>query len=99
MLTNIVRRGLSAVVISMAALLGLTGVAFAEGYFASKMTHVLAGFESRTWRDNNADGTYTTLRLTGCRPRGYESATVVVRLFRERTGSDENMGQRTFNCW
>lgn len=99
MRARLTRRGLAVTAAATAIMLGTSGVAVAEGYFSSYLSGVLAGKESRSWSDRNNDGTWTTVRLTTCRVRGESTATVVLRLYRERAAqTDVLVGARTFNC-
>jgi hypothetical protein len=98
MRTLSVARALTAVGAAVAMLIVTGPQAHAEGYFKSYWNNAWAQNRSRTWTDNNSDGTWTTLRLTSCRVKHASSVTVVIVLTKERFGPDQSRGKRTFHC-
>lgn len=56
-------------------------VAFAEGSFSSSLNQVQPGFGSRSWTDNNLDGTTTSVTLSGCKANagGKAPGTLAIR--------------------
>ncbi len=83
-------------------LLGLTGIAKAEGDFTSYITAALTGFDSRTWYDGHYDHAHTKIRLAGCRDNNYANDpndNVTIQLTKEGLLIDKNMGRIKFFCW
>lgn len=53
-----------------AAVVMVPVAAHAEGFFTSSIQQAQPSFNSRTWTDNNNDGTSTTVSLSGCLANG-----------------------------
>lgn len=75
--------------------------AFAEGSWASKLTGVAIGKNSRSWQDSHKDKVRTATTFAGCRIsgnlNGFKSASV--RLIDERGWlPDKSMGTKVNKC-
>ena len=91
------------VLLGLLAAFAFAGTALAEGQWTSYMTGVLPGFNSRTWDDQNLDGTSTNIKLVECRDSvpGTDPADWA-KLSLEKENwifPSENLGTKTFNCW
>ncbi|HEX6357090.1 hypothetical protein [Actinophytocola sp.] len=72
-----------------------------EGGFSSYLRGVKAGFNSRTWTDQNSDAVNTAIHLRYCVIDEDSSITpeLVVRLWRERFGPDQKVGtDKLYRC-
>ncbi|MFE0106945.1 hypothetical protein [Streptomyces sp. NPDC059009] len=79
-----------------ATLLAMASPALAEGKFASSFTGWAGGKESRSWKDSQADGAASQVRLAKCSwngPGGAKEAAPVLALWHEVGGlPDDKVG-------
>lgn len=91
------------VIVALFCVLFLSGTALAEGSWASFLSQVLPGFESRSWTDKHVDHAATTVRFDGCRdavPGTDPNDWAEVKLYREISfAPDEGFAIKRLYCW
>lgn len=60
------RRVGATLILAVVAMMGVVGIANAEGSFTSHLDNVAPGFGSRTWDDRNTDAHATRVRTYNC---------------------------------
>lgn len=60
------RRVGATLILAVVAMMGIVGIANAEGSFTSHLDNVAPGFVSRTWNDGNIDAHATRVRTYNC---------------------------------
>lgn len=90
------------VIVALLCVLFLSGTALAEGSWASFLSQVLPGFESRGWTDTHVDHVATTVRFDGCRgavPGTDPNDWAEVKLYREISfAPDEGFAIKRLYC-